>query len=576
MSLRSLVTGAVCVLVLGSLASTGVRASESLRFDAAPPSVVVRWNAAALEAVRLSRLGPPMVSRALAIAHTCMYDAWAAYDHRALGTRFGAALRRPLRERTLRNRHEAVSVAAHLALVDLFPAQRALFDELLVELGYGPDPASAAADSPADLGRRACTAVLEYRHQDGANQLGDENNGPPYSDYTGYVPVNTPQQVVGSRPLAADHVHQRPDAGLPRATLGARHPVRARERRRASSAPAGAASRRGLHPSGGGAAAFQRRLDRPAEDDLRVLGRRSGVPRRPRATGTSWRRSSPAAIAMAWKRTSSCSSRSTTRSSTRESLCGSASGSTTTCAPSPRSGSSSRASSCRRGAARSWARRPSTGRTGCHTSSATFLTPPFAEYPSGHSGFSAAAAEILRRFTGSDWFFHGVVLSPGSSRIEPGSTPERHVILFWPTFSAAADQAGLSRRYGGIHFLDGDLASRRLGRAGRGPRLAEVAAAVPSATVASNANRRRPAPRPIGGWPQNRRMRYFSSAVRGSPGGAHADRRDPLTFFEPRRRSAPTARRNRPRRRRSAGPRRGRRRAPSSGRDAAGSGSASA
>jgi hypothetical protein len=34
-----------------------------------------------------------MVARALAIVHTCIYDAWAAYDKRALGTQFGSSLR---------------------------------------------------------------------------------------------------------------------------------------------------------------------------------------------------------------------------------------------------------------------------------------------------------------------------------------------------------------------------------------------------------------------------------------------------------------------------------------------------
>src|SRR5438093_8229027 len=38
-------------------------------------SVVLRWNEAFLEGVRNSKLGPPMVARALAIAHTCIYDA---------------------------------------------------------------------------------------------------------------------------------------------------------------------------------------------------------------------------------------------------------------------------------------------------------------------------------------------------------------------------------------------------------------------------------------------------------------------------------------------------------------------
>jgi hypothetical protein len=39
------------------------------------------------------------------------------------------------------------------------------------------------------------------------------------------------------------------------------------------------------------------------------------------------------------------------------------------------------------------------------------------------------------------------------------------VVLSWPTFSAAAEQAGRSRRYGGIHFRDADLSGRALGAA---------------------------------------------------------------------------------------------------------------
>ncbi|HEV7862069.1 MAG TPA: phosphoesterase, partial [Acidimicrobiia bacterium] len=38
------------------------------------------------------------------------------------------------------------------------------------------------------------------------------------------------------------------------------------------------------------------------------------------------------------------------------------------------------------------------------------------------------------------------------------------VVLHWATFDDAADQAGLSRRLGGIHFLTGDLAGRLVGR----------------------------------------------------------------------------------------------------------------
>jgi hypothetical protein len=95
---------------------------------------------------------------------------------------------------------------------------------------------------------------------------------------------------------------------------------------------------------------------------------------------------------------------------------------------------------------------------------ATFITPPFPEYVSGHSAFSAASAQILRSFTGSERFGHAVVLLPGSSSIEPGFTPRTAVTLEWETFTDAADEAGMSRRYGGIHFEDGDLQGRAMGR----------------------------------------------------------------------------------------------------------------
>src|SRR2546422_6498911 len=46
------------------------------------------------------------------------------------------------------------------------------------------------------------------------------------------------------------------------------------------------------------------------------------------------------------------------------------------------------------------------------------------------------------------------------------SVPAADVTLSWATFSDAADQAGISRRYGGIHFVKGDLQGRSGGRLG--------------------------------------------------------------------------------------------------------------
>ncbi len=119
---------------------------------AAEPNVVVQWNEALLQGVRDSTLGPPMVARALAIAHTCAYDAWAAYDEHALGTQFGSQLRRPRSERLLPHKDEAISFAFYRAAVDLFPSDRStVFEPLMAKLGYDINRASHERGSDGRL-----------------------------------------------------------------------------------------------------------------------------------------------------------------------------------------------------------------------------------------------------------------------------------------------------------------------------------------------------------------------------------------------------------------------------------------
>lgn len=89
-------------------------------------------------------------------------------------------------------------------------------------------------------------------------------------------------------------------------------------------------------------------------------------------------------------------------------------------------------------------------------------SPPFAEYTSGHSAFSAAGAEVLRLFTGSDAF--GGEIELDFLLFEDFPEDMASTVLAYDTFSAAADDAGMSRIYGGIHFADGDFDARDLGR----------------------------------------------------------------------------------------------------------------
>ena len=141
---------------------------------------------------------PTIVSRTLAIWATAMYDAWAAYDDRAVGSRLGGALRRPKSERTLKNREKAISYASYHALVYVYPEDKKYLDEQMRKVGFDPGIISKDPGKPAGVGFLAAQAVIEYRRHDGANQHGDEagGDGTPYGDYTYYQPLNPPDKII--------------------------------------------------------------------------------------------------------------------------------------------------------------------------------------------------------------------------------------------------------------------------------------------------------------------------------------------------------------------------------------------
>ena len=78
-------------------------------------------------------------------------------------------------------------------------------------------------------------------------------------------------------------------------------------------------------------------------------------------------------------------------------------------------------------------------------------TPPFPEYVSGHSTFSGAAAAVLTSVFGDNYSFtRDSVGLPGVTRS-------------YTSFEQAAEEAGMSRIYGGIHFLFSDTAGLAAG-----------------------------------------------------------------------------------------------------------------
>lgn len=95
----------------------------------------------------------------------------------------------------------------------------------------------------------------------------------------------------------------------------------------------------------------------------------------------------------------------------------------------------------------------------------TFVTPAFAAYVSGHSTFSRTGAEIMTLLTGDPFFPGGMgqFHFPKGEFLEFEYGPSEDVTLQWATYFDAADQAGVSRLYGGIHVAADDFIGRTLG-----------------------------------------------------------------------------------------------------------------
>ena len=177
-----------------------------------PQTIVGVWNCAAVDEVRFSkalRNGPPVVARALAIAHTCMYDAWAAYDRDAVGTVLGGTLRRPPAERTNANKAKAISFAAYRCLTNLYPdtppstASATRLGAVLTGQGYAlADTSSVDTTTAAGVGNVAAQAVIDSRLHDGSNQYNDQTPVPCVLQTYPWTPLTLKQ--LGGAPLALE------------------------------------------------------------------------------------------------------------------------------------------------------------------------------------------------------------------------------------------------------------------------------------------------------------------------------------------------------------------------------------
>src|SRR5579863_3289390 len=139
-------------------------------------SIVTEWIDDAVPVANEVAWEPTVGARFFAIFSTAIYDAWTAYDPRAVAVASGTSLRNRGGAANEANKREAISHAAYTVLVALAPQRRRALAERMLELGYDPN----ATTMPAQVGRSAALAVLAKFRDDGANESGG------FADTTGY------------------------------------------------------------------------------------------------------------------------------------------------------------------------------------------------------------------------------------------------------------------------------------------------------------------------------------------------------------------------------------------------------
>jgi hypothetical protein len=472
---RTIIPGLVIAVTLGFLAVASRQPSQAA---ADGDSVVLGWNQQVLDTITATRTPPTIAARALAVVHTAIYDAWAAYDPVAVGTRLGAGLRQPAGERTLENKNRAISVAAYITLVDLFPARQAIYAQRMADLGYSVDGSDTSA--AADVGATAAGAVLDFRHRDGANQLGDMPGGTPgvaYSDYTGYQPVNTWDQVKDPdrwQPLCVPL----PPPGATACTGRIQTYLTPQWGHVTPFALTSASQFRPpgpytyLGPDGKPSGQYVDEVDKITQYSKQLDDTRK--------TMAEYWEDGPGTVTPPghWNQFAQWVSRRDSNTVDEDArMFFALNGALLDASISAWEGKGHWDSVRPITAVRfllkgkiiqAWGgpyKGPSyiKGEDWIPYRPANEVSPPFAEYASGHSTFSAAAAEVLTAFTGRGNFELKVTIPAGSSHVEPGAVPAKPITLSWTNFRYAAEQGGLSRQYGGVHFEHGDKDARAAG-----------------------------------------------------------------------------------------------------------------
>ena len=428
------------------------------------------WNKALLQAVLDTQPGVTVAARALAIVNTCMFDAWTYFDENAVPTQPATVAKARIVDRTLSNKNTAITAAAYTCLVDQFPARKAYFTAVMYKLGYATTGLVDGLATPAGYGYSAARLVLAYRHRDGSNQMGDLSPG-SYTDYTGYHAANDPANLRDQdrwQPLMI------PTGGGQFRSQSFATPHWGKV---LPFALARGDQFRPMRPPASLSMSLLLENRYYQEQAREILQYTSGLTDEQKVIVDYWSDGPNTFYPPGhWCEIADFVSRRDKHGLDENvkmyfALSNALFDASIAAWDAKRTYDSVRPITAIRflfqgTKIRSWA---GPGLDNVEMLGEDWIpylspTPPFPDFVSGHSTFSSAAAEVLRRFTHSDVLGMRVVIPAGTSHIEPGITPKTDINLAWATFTDAAEQAGMSRRFGGIHFKDADLEGRQIGR----------------------------------------------------------------------------------------------------------------
>ena len=396
------------------------------------------------------------------------FDAAAPYHPTAVGV-YSRLGRRPAAESaTNRNVNIAVLYASYRVLNSLLPNQKEAWRNMLNSVGLDPDDAQENMDSPIGIGNSAGQAVVAAREHDGMNQLGDEGgrryNRQPYADYLGYEPVNTayelkdPSRWQPNIITMGNGIFRVQQFVTPQLRVTKPYsydtPNRFNAPKPVLSDPRGAHGRQGYVMQAdevlAASAALTDEQKMKAETfDNKIL-----------SLGLS-------AVFAAQSRQLSLQ-----EFIQLDFLTNVAAFDTSIVIWNEKH---------KWDAVRPFTAiryiygdRPVTAWGGPGKGTVTDLpasqwrsylnTADHPEYPSASASFCAAHAQSSRRFLGSDTLGYMIDVPKGSSLMEPGVTPANPMVLSWPTWTDFERDCGVSRFWGGVHFLSAVSAGQTLGR----------------------------------------------------------------------------------------------------------------